>query len=51
MLTLHGMSGLTKEFPLESWARNARTMTIPDGTTQIHPLIIGRELTGLRAFA
>jgi hypothetical protein len=24
---------------------------LPDGTTQIHQLIIGRELVGLRAFA
>jgi hypothetical protein len=26
-------------------------LTIPDGTTQIHQLIIGRELVGVRAFA
>jgi alkylation response protein AidB-like acyl-CoA dehydrogenase len=50
-IQLHGASGLTKEFPLEAWARDARMMTIPDGTTQIHQLIIGRELTGLRSFA
>jgi alkylation response protein AidB-like acyl-CoA dehydrogenase len=50
-MQLHGASGLTKEFPLESWARDARMLTIPDGTTQIHQLIIGRELTGLRSFA
>ena len=24
--------------------------TLPDGTTQIHQLVIGRELTGLSAF-
>ena len=35
----------------ERAARNARMMTIPDGTTQIHQAIIGRELTGLRTFA
>ena len=50
-MQLHGASGLTREFPLESWARDARMLTIPDGTTQIHQLIIGRELTGLRSFA
>jgi len=50
-IQIHGASGLTKEFPLESWARDARMLTIPDGTTQIHQLIIGRELVGLRAFA
>ena len=50
-IQVHGASGLTKEFPLEAWARDARMLTIPDGTTQIHQLIIGRELVGLRAFA
>ena len=42
---------MTKELPLERWARNAGMMTIPGGTTQIHQLIIGRELTGLRTLA
>jgi len=50
-IQLHGAYGLTKEAPLERWARDARMLTIPDGTTQIHQLIIGRELVGMRAFA
>jgi alkylation response protein AidB-like acyl-CoA dehydrogenase len=50
-IQVHGASGLAKEFPLEGWARDARMLTIPDGTTQIHQLIIGRELVGLRAFS
>jgi alkylation response protein AidB-like acyl-CoA dehydrogenase len=50
-IQIHGASGLTKEFPLEGWARDARMLTIPDGTSQIHQLIIGRELVGLRAFS
>ena len=33
------------------WNDTERMLTIPDGTTQIHQLIIGRELVGLRAFA
>jgi alkylation response protein AidB-like acyl-CoA dehydrogenase len=33
------------------WARAARMLTLPDGTTQIQQLIIGGELVGLRAFA
>jgi alkylation response protein AidB-like acyl-CoA dehydrogenase len=49
-IQLHGAYGLTKEAPLEGWARDARMLTIPDGTTQIHQLIIGRELVGVRAF-
>ena len=50
-IQIHGAYGLSTEFPLERWARDARMLTIPDGTTQIHQLIIGRELVGLRAFA
>ena len=50
-IQLHGSYGLTKEAPLEGWARDARMLTLPDGTTQIHQLIIGRELLGVRAFA
>lgn len=50
-IQIHGAYGLTKEFPLERWARDARMLTVPDGTTQIQQLIIGRELTGLRAFS
>lgn len=50
-IQLHGSSGLAKELPLERWARDARMLTLPDGTTQIQQLIIGRELVGLRAFA
>ncbi len=50
-IQLHGSFGLTKEAPLERWARDARMLTLPDGTTQIQQLIIGRELVGLRAFS
>jgi alkylation response protein AidB-like acyl-CoA dehydrogenase len=49
-LQLHGAYGLSEEFPLERYFRDARSMTIPDGTTDIQKLIIGRELTGLNAF-
>ena len=50
-IQLHGSFGLTKEAPLERWARDARMLTLPVGTTQIQQLIIGRELVGLRAFS
>jgi alkylation response protein AidB-like acyl-CoA dehydrogenase len=50
-IQIHGTYGVTKEAPLEGWARDARMLTLPDGTTQIHQLIIGRELVGQRAFA
>lgn len=49
-IQVHGAFGLTREFPLERHFRNARMLTIPDGTTQINQLIIGRLLTGVNAF-
>lgn len=50
-IQIHGAFGITKEFPIERHFRNARMLTIPDGTTQINQLIIGRKLTGIDAFA
>lgn len=47
---VHGSYGLSTEFPLERLLRDARMLNIPDGTTQIQKLIIGRKLTGLSAF-
>jgi alkylation response protein AidB-like acyl-CoA dehydrogenase len=49
-IQVHGGIGLTKECAAERYFRDARMLTIPDGTTQIHQLVIGRELTGLSAF-
>jgi acyl-CoA dehydrogenase len=48
-IQIHGAYGLTSEFPLERLFRNARILTIPEGTTQIQKLVIGRELTGMNA--
>jgi acyl-CoA dehydrogenase len=47
---VHGSYGLSCEFPVERLLRDARMLNIPDGTTQIQKLIIGRKLTGLSAF-
>lgn len=44
-----GAMGLTKEAGVERHFRNARMLMIPDGTTQINRLVIGRELTGMNA--
>lgn len=49
-IQVHGAYGLTREFPLERHFRDARMLTVPDGTTQINELVIGRELLGLDAF-
>lgn len=47
---IHGAFGITKEFPVERHFRNARMLTIPDGTTQINQLIMGKNITGIGAF-
>ena len=49
-IQIHGAYGISTEYPVERYFREARILTIPDGTTQIQKLIIGRGLTGLRAF-
>jgi alkylation response protein AidB-like acyl-CoA dehydrogenase len=49
-LQVHGGNGLSEEYPLERYYRDARTMTIPDGTTDIQKLVVGKELTGVSAY-
>jgi alkylation response protein AidB-like acyl-CoA dehydrogenase len=44
-----GAIGLAVETRVERCLRDARMLTIPDGTTQIQNLIIGRALTGMSA--
>lgn len=48
---IHGGVGITKEFSVERHFRNARILPIPDGTTEIQKLIIGRNILGISAFA
>jgi alkylation response protein AidB-like acyl-CoA dehydrogenase len=50
-IQVHGAMGLTREVGAEKFFRDACMLTIPDGTTEIHQLVIGRELTGISAFA
>lgn len=45
-----GTIGVAAESPFDSWYRDVRMFTFPDGTSQIQQLIIGRELTGMSAF-
>lgn len=44
-----GAAGVAREFGVERHFRNARMLTIPDGTTQINRLVIGREMLGISA--
>jgi alkylation response protein AidB-like acyl-CoA dehydrogenase len=50
-MQVHGAYGLTRESHLEQYHRDACMLIVPDGTTQIQQLIIGRELLGIRAFS
>lgn len=49
-LQLHGGNGVTKEFLVEKLVRDSLLGPIYEGTSQIQQLIIGRALTGVRAF-
>ena len=49
-MQIHGSMGLSEELGLEQMARDARMLSIPDGTPEILTLIQGREITGLDAF-
>jgi alkylation response protein AidB-like acyl-CoA dehydrogenase len=48
-IQIHGAMGLSDEYPVERFFRDARTLTIPDGTTQMQKLIVGRDILGIRA--
>ena len=48
-MQIHGAYGLSTEYPLERYFRDARVYTFPDGTTQIQHLIIAREALGISA--
>jgi len=49
-IRVYGGNGLSKDYPLERYFRDARIMTIPDGTTEIQKLIVGYELTDMQAY-
>jgi alkylation response protein AidB-like acyl-CoA dehydrogenase len=49
-MEVHGAMGLSREMGLEQLYRDARMITVPDGTNQILTLIEGRELTGVAAY-
>ena len=48
-IQIHGAYGLSEEYPVERYFRDARCYTIPDGTTEMQKLIIGRETLGMSA--
>ena len=49
--TILGANGITLEYPVIRHANNLESVLTYEGTSEIHTLIIGESLTGLRAFA
>ncbi|HEX2314637.1 MAG TPA: acyl-CoA dehydrogenase family protein [Thermomonospora sp.] len=49
-LQVFGGYGYIDEYPVGKYLRDARVMTLYEGTSQIHRLLIGRALTGVAAF-
>ncbi len=49
-LQVFGGYGYIDEYPVGKLLRDARVMTLYEGTSQIHKLLIGRALTGVAAF-
>ncbi|WP_371478244.1 acyl-CoA dehydrogenase family protein [Kitasatospora sp. NBC_00315] len=49
-LQVFGGYGYIDEYPVGKYLRDARVMTLYEGTSQIHKLLIGRSLTGVNAF-
>ncbi|GAA2980970.1 acyl-CoA dehydrogenase family protein [Streptomyces fulvorobeus] len=49
-LQVFGGYGYVDEYPVGKLVRDARVMTLYEGTSQIQKLIIGRALTGVSAF-
>ncbi len=47
-LQIHGGYGYSAEFPVERIYRDARLMTIGEGTSEIQRIVIAREVLGLR---
>ena len=49
-IQVFGGYGYLDEYPVAKYLRDARVMTLYEGTSQVQKLLIGRSLTGLNAF-
>lgn len=47
---VHGGYGFIEEYPVAKLLRDARVLTLYEGTSQVQQLLIGRSLTGYSAF-
>jgi alkylation response protein AidB-like acyl-CoA dehydrogenase len=49
-IQVFGGYGYLDEYPVAKYLRDARVLTLYEGTTQVQKLLIGRALTGINAF-
>ena len=49
-IQVFGGYGYIDEYPVAKYLRDARVMTLYEGTSQIQQLLIGRAQTGVSAF-
>ena len=49
-MQIHGGIGYSLDYPIERIFRDTRGAMIPEGTSEIQTLVIGREILGLSAF-
>ena len=49
-IQVHGGAGYVDDYPAAKYLRDARVMTLYEGTSQIQKLLIGRAETGISAF-
>jgi alkylation response protein AidB-like acyl-CoA dehydrogenase len=49
-IQIHGAAGVSDRHPVERYFRDARMLTFPDGTSEVHRLLVGRAALGLDAF-
>ena len=45
-IELHGMLGLTKEYPVERFIRDEKLMEIGEGTSEVQKIVIARQILG-----
>jgi alkylation response protein AidB-like acyl-CoA dehydrogenase len=50
-IQVYGGAGYVDEYPAAKYLRDARVMTLYEGTSQVQKLLIGRDETGVSAFA
>jgi len=48
---IHGANGITLEYPIMRHMTNLESVITYEGTEEVHTLVIGEALTGLRAYA